>query len=165
MTLKLILKHPNDQLLKVSEPLSDEDIKSDSTQRLIDDMLLTMNTEKGIGLAAPQVGVHKRLFVLDLGDGPIVLINPKIISRSTRMIETTEGCLSIPGVWGVVARHKSVKLKAKNRKGEPIRVKASGLFSVVCQHENDHLDGILFIDRADRILEGEEMLEGAEAII
>ncbi|MFH1631784.1 MAG: peptide deformylase [bacterium] len=163
MPLKIILKHPDDQLLEVSKPLTDEEIRSDETQRLIEDMIETMKAENGVGLAAPQVGVQKRIFVAETKSGTEVYVNPKIISRSNKMADGTEGCLSVPDVWGIVERHKSVKVKAKNRNGEPVRFKASGLMSVICQHEIDHLDGILFIDRAKKILEGEDRL--GEAVI
>ncbi len=150
-----VLTNPNEKLRKISRPVTDEELQSDETQKLIDNMIETMAEENGVGLAAPQVGEHMRILIAQTQNGAEAFINPKIISRSRRTMESQEGCLSIPGVWGIVERSKTVKIKAKNRSGEPVRLKASGLASVIFQHEIDHLNGILFIDRAKKIQEGE----------
>ncbi len=149
-----VLTHPNDELRKMSLPLTDEQLKSGKTQKLIDNMIESMVKENGVGLAAPQVGEHLRIIIAQTKDGAQAFINPKIIARSERVKDSIEGCLSIPGVWGIVERHNTVKVKAKNRDGEPVRFKVDGLLSVIFQHEIDHLDGILFIDKAKKILEG-----------
>lgn len=114
---------------------------------LLDNMAETMYKAKGVGLAAPQVGVSKRVIVVDAGEGLVELINPEIVSYSGQETDT-EGCLSIPGVLGEVTRPYRVEVKGLNRRGEEIIVRAAGLFSRALQHEIDHLDGILFIDRA-----------------
>lgn len=150
-----VVKNPNEILRKVSEPISDADLMSDEMQALIDEMKETMKIENGVGLAAPQIGKHIRLIIADTKEGAKAFINPKIISTSTKIVEGEEGCLSIPGVFGIVDRHKTVKIKAKDRHGNPVRMKAGGLLSVIFQHEIDHLDGILFIDKAKKIVEGE----------
>jgi peptide deformylase len=97
-----------------------------------------------------QIGVHKRVIIVDEGTGPQAYINPTIVSRSFRkghFIE--EGCLSIPGIWGYVTRNKKIRVNALNRHGDDVSIKADGLASVIFQHEIDHLDGILFIDKVD----------------
>ena len=150
-----VVTHPNDILRTVSEPISDADLLDPKTQEMIDDLIETMNVENGIGIAAPQVGEHVRIVIIETKNGPEVFVNPKIISRSERMVKSEEGCLSVPGVHGFVERHKTVKVKAKNRDGEPLRVKADHMISIVLHHEIDHLDGILFIDKAYKIIKGD----------
>jgi len=150
-----VIKNPNSILRKVSEPISEADLLSAKTQSLIDNMIETMKVENGVGLAAPQVGEHLRIIIAETNEGPRAFINPKIISKSEKIVSGEEGCLSVPGVYGIVKRHKKVKIKAKNRQGEPVRMSAGGLLSVIFQHEIDHLDGILFIDKAEKIIKGE----------
>lgn len=113
---------------------------------LIDDMKETMYTADGVGLAAPQVGILKRIVVIDVGDGPITLINPEIISEEGKQIDY-EGCLSIPGNQGKVERPIKVTVKALNEKGEEIELTGEGLLARCICHEVDHLDGILYIDK------------------
>ncbi len=115
--------------------------------KLIDDMLETMYEANGIGLAAPQVGVGQRIIVLDPGEDPIVLVNPEIISASGEEEIDAEGCLSIPGRWVYVKRHASVEVAGLNEKGKAVRVEADGLLARAIQHEIDHLDGILMLQR------------------
>jgi peptide deformylase len=122
-----------------------------AVRRLLDDMAETMYDAKGIGLAAPQVGVTKRVIVVDAGQGLYQLINPEITEAQGAETDR-EGCLSIPGVWGEVSRAVQVTVRALNREGETVEVKAEGLFARALQHEIDHLDGILFIDRALKII-------------
>lgn len=119
---------------------------------LLDDMLETMYGNTGVGLAAPQVGISKRIVVIDMGDGPIKLINPKILNKEGAEI-APEGCLSIPGTYGDVERAEKVTLKAQNEKGEILKIEAEGLLARIIQHELDHLDGVLFIDKASNIRE------------
>jgi peptide deformylase len=114
---------------------------------LIDDMIATMRAENGVGLAAPQIGVSQRIFVAETSDGPIALINARITRRSKKMIKFEEGCLSIPGKFAIVWRHKEVDVEALTLNGEVIKFIAKGFFARVIQHEIDHLDGILFVDR------------------
>ena len=114
--------------------------------KLIDDMLETMYDANGVGLAAPQVGISQRIAVLDVGEGPVVLVNPVIKNGEGEEIDV-EGCLSIPERWVYVKRYESVEVTALNEKGKPIRIEADGLFARAVQHELDHLDGILIVDR------------------
>lgn len=116
------------------------------TQRLIDAMIETMRTASGIGLAAPQVGVSKRIMVAEVDGKLHVLIDPQIIKRHGQEIGT-EGCLSIPGVVADVPRAARVVVKGKNRRGRGIHLAAEGLLARVLQHEVDHLNGVLFLER------------------
>lgn len=121
----------------------------DDVRALVDDLLETMYAEDGIGLAAPQIGVPLRVFVYDVRDDdldPGVLVNPRIVEATGKQKEV-EGCLSIPGLDEVVERSADVVVEGLDRDGEPVRIEATGLLSRCLQHENDHLDGILFIDR------------------
>lgn len=149
MAILDILTYPNPELKKISEPVKEVD---ESIKTLIDDMFETMYAAPGIGLAAPQVGALKRVIVLDIGerDGgqgtPLALVNPEIIS-STGETTFEEGCLSVPEFTADVVRAEEVKIKGMNRKGESVEIEADGLLAIVLQHEIDHLDGILFVDR------------------
>ena len=118
-----------------------------SIQRLIDDMVETMKAAPGVGLAAPQVGVPLRLAVIDVDDKITVIANPEIVKRSGE-VELDEGCLSVPGFWGRLARADRVSVKALDRNGKELRIRdADGLFAQALQHEIDHLDGYLYVDR------------------
>jgi peptide deformylase len=119
---------------------------------LLQDMQDTMYHADGVGLAAPQVGILKRIAVIDVGNGPINLINPEIIETSGQYVDE-EGCLSIPGELGNVLRPEKVKVKAMNEKGEEYIVEGEGLLARALCHEIDHLDGVLFVDK---LVEGEE---------
>ena len=119
--------------------------------KLIEDMIETMYTSSGTGLAAPQIGVSKRIIVIDgEEEGLLVLINPKILEREGKITEE-EGCLSVPGVFSEVSRYEKVTVEAMNQKGEKIKIIKDGLLGRALQHEIDHLDGILFIDRLSKI--------------
>jgi peptide deformylase len=119
-------------------------------KKLLTDMKEAMYEANGVGLAAPQVGVSKRVVVVDVGEGVWELINPEIVSRDGEELGV-EGCLSIPGVAGEVSRAARVKVRAINRDGQQQLITAEGLGARALQHEIDHLDGILFIDRATNI--------------
>jgi len=124
-----------------------------NVKKLLDNMLETMYASNGVGLAAPQVGILKRLVVVDIGEGgpgPLKLINPEILERSGTQ-NGPEGCLSCPGIWGDVKRSKYVKVKALNPDGEEIIIEGEDYLARALQHEIDHLDGILFIDTATNI--------------
>lgn len=116
---------------------------------LIEDMKETMYEAHGVGLAAPQVGILKRLVVIDVGEGPIVLINPEILETSGSQLDE-EGCLSIPGREEEVERPNYVKAKALNEKGEEIIIEGEELLARAICHETDHLDGVLFIDKSKK---------------
>ena len=117
-------------------------------QNLIDDMIETMYEENGVGLAAPQVGILKRLVVIDVGDGPIVLINP-VITETSGEQTGDEGCLSVPGKAGQVTRPYVATVKALNENMEPIEITGEGLLARAICHECDHLDGILYVDHVE----------------
>ena len=124
----------------------------DSIRQLAKDMLVTMYSAKGIGLAAPQVGVQKRILVIDLNfedpdAPPNVFINPEIISSSANLDTYEEGCLSIPGVYLNVLRPSSIKLSYRDEMGRPKKMNADGLMARCIQHEIDHLNGVLFVDK------------------
>ncbi len=120
-------------------------------ETLLDDMVETMYDQVGIGLAAPQVGAPLRLLVVDEGKGVArAHVNPVIVEQGGRAVEE-EGCLSLPGIFAEVERAEWVVVEAQDRRGAPIRERASGLLARVFQHEIDHLDGILFIDRLDKV--------------
>jgi len=118
---------------------------------LADAMIDAMRSERGLGLAGPQVGVLKRIFVLELPEevAPRIFINPEIIETSQELSSYEEGCLSIPGVYSDVIRSSQVTIQAQDIKGKPFTIKADGMLARVVQHENDHLYGVLFIDRLD----------------
>jgi peptide deformylase len=122
------------------------DAINDRIKVLIGDMKETMYHEDGVGLAAPQVGILKRIAVVDVGEGPITVINPEIIERDGSCVDV-EGCLSLPGQQGEVERPERIKVKALNEEGEEVLIEAEGLFARALCHEIDHLDGVLFIDR------------------
>lgn len=117
------------------------------TLRLLDDMAETMYAANGVGLAAPQIGVFKRIVVIDVGEGLIELINPVITYREGSAVGP-EGCLSVPDYEGEVERAEIVHCEYYDRKGRKMLIKADGLLAVCIQHELDHLDGVLFIDKA-----------------
>lgn len=120
-------------------------------KRLLSDMADTMYEADGVGLAAPQVGVSSRIVVIDIGEGVIEMINPEIICKDGTCINV-EGCLSVPNFDGEVERAKSVKVKYQDRNGKPVVLDATDLLAIAVQHELDHLDGILFIDKANALL-------------
>ncbi len=120
--------------------------------KLLNDMLQTMYTSNGVGLAAPQVGENLRLVVMDVGEGPVCLVNPVLDQPEGEEIDQ-EGCLSLPGIVGEVKRAAKIRVSALNGNGKQIRFFAEGLFARCLQHEVDHLDGILFVDKAIRLKE------------
>ena len=146
--LRPILTYPDPFLLRKASPVARPD---ERTRDLVRDMFETMYASSGIGLAAPQVGVGKRVIVVDVSPvekeiAPLALVNPEIVERKG-LVEGTEGCLSIPGVEGVVPRAESVLVRGLDPQGTPVQLHAEGLLARALQHEIDHLDGILFIDR------------------
>ena len=151
MSKQIVLTSPNAELRRISSEVSLDRVQSSHMQTLAKDLVETMRLENGIGIAAPQIGVPERVIVVDVGQNqPQVFFNPKIVSKSFLSVESEEGCLSVPGVFGIVKRHLSVTVEALNPKGEKISFRAEGLMAIVFQHEIDHLDGILFIDKVVR---------------
>jgi peptide deformylase len=145
---RTILIYPDPFLLKKAAPVSRVDEK---VRELIRDMFETMRAASGVGLAAPQLGVGKRVIVVDISPvekevAPLALVNPEIV-ESKGLAEGTEGCLSLPGVEGVVPRAEFVLVKARDEQGRQVQLTASGFLARALQHEIDHLDGVLFIDR------------------
>jgi peptide deformylase len=157
-------------------------------QQLIDDLIATMREAPGVGLAAPQVAVSQRIAVVEYGQKPerarsgtpdepvvgraepperklYVIVNPQIVARSEELVEGAEGCLSLPGYAGSVMRHEAVTVKALNRKGRPIKIKARGWLARIFQHEIDHLDGVLFIDRATKVWRLEDDEQEAASVM
>ena len=143
MAVLKVLRYPNPILKKKAKAVK----KIDSQiQTLIGDMEETMRATGGIGLAAPQVGESLRVIIADIGEGLHVIINPKIVKKEGDQ-EFVEGCLSVPGVNGPVKRNLKVKMQGLDRNGNKIDLEAEGLLAIVLQHEVDHLDGKVFIDR------------------
>lgn len=141
----LKIRTEGDPVLRMkAEPVKDID---DNMRKLAADMLETMYDAPGVGLAAPQVGEAVRLVVIDVGDGPEILFNPEIVSCSGEVVDI-EGCLSIPGMQGTVKRAAQVVVTAHDRFGRRLRLMGSDLMAKALQHEIDHLDGVLYIDRA-----------------
>lgn len=156
MLLKIITE-PNETLHEVSEYVHISEIKTPRFQKFIDDMIETMYKKDGVGLAAPQVNISKQITVITKEyssfekNNELVLINPKWEKMSRWQAWDEEGCLSVPGIWGKVKRYKKIKVKALNRYGESIEFIAEGFFARIIQHEVDHLNGILFIEKAKQI--------------
>ena len=144
MALRTIRKYGDELLRKKSRKV---DIIDERILTLLKDMEETMHAADGVGLAAPQVGILKRVVVIDIGEGILKLINPEIVETEGTEIDT-EGCLSVPGEQGEVERPYKVKVKALNEKGEEIMIEGEGLLARAFCHEIDHLDGILFVDKA-----------------
>ena len=122
----------------------------DALRKLIRDMFETMYDAEGVGLAGPQVGVSRRVIVVDVnqeGTHPFALVNPRIVESSRETDKAEEGCLSIPGVSSVVERASTLTVEGVDERGQPVRMEADGLLARCIQHEIDHLDGVLFIDR------------------
>lgn len=135
-------------LSEVNQLITDID---DNIKELLEDMLETMYDTSGVGLAAPQIGINKQLFVIDIGNGPRKVINPEIIEMSDDCNESDEGCLSVPGIYKKVKRSNKIKVKYLNENGENIEEEMEGFLAKAFQHENDHLNGILFIERISPI--------------
>lgn len=143
MAIRNIVKFGDDTLRKTCKPV---DAITKRTKILIEDMLDTMYKADGVGLAAPQVGVLRRIVVIDVGNGPVVMINPVITSTEGEQTGT-EGCLSNPGKYGTVTRPAKVTATAMDENGEVKVYEAEGLFARAICHELDHLDGVVFTDK------------------
>ena len=164
MGLRKIVTLPEPILRRKARPVSTFD---KNLQTLIDDMIETMREAPGVGLAAPQVGISDRLIVVEYADPPeeeeeedepkevkpklYVMVNPEIVKTSEEKVLGVEGCLSIPGLVGEVERFERVQVKGLNRHGRPVKVKAEGWLARIFQHEIDHVNGVVFPDRATRV--------------
>ena len=145
MSQLTVLKYPDERLRKVAEPVATVD---DALRATVDDMFETMHESQGVGLAATQVDVHKRLFVADCSEDqnePLVFINPEI-TKAEGHFTNDEGCLSFPGVYAKVERAERITVEALDRNGEKFSLDAEGLLAICIQHELDHLNGKLFVD-------------------
>jgi peptide deformylase len=153
MTIRPILTAPDPRLKAVSEPVARVD---NETRKLADDLLETMYAADGIGLAAVQVGVPKRMLVMDIAQQqgsrePMVFINPKIVWASEEMAKFEEGCLSVPEIWDDVERPAKIRAEYQDREGKLQTLEADGLLACCLQHEMDHLEGILFLDHLSKL--------------
>lgn len=143
MALRTIREEGDEILRKIAKPVLEVD---DKIRSLLDDMAETMKENAGVGIAAPQVGVLKRIIVVDAGEGIVEIINPEIISQEGEAI-AAEGCLSVPGVFGEVKRPEKVRVQGLNRMGEKVIIEGEGFLARIISHEADHLEGILFKDK------------------
>lgn len=161
MTLRTIVTLPDPVLRRKARAVTKFDKE---LQTVIDDMIETMRDAPGVGLAAPQIGLSERLIVVEYYENEEaeeaedeakkkvwVMLNPEIVKTSEEKVMGMEGCLSIPNLVGEVERHAAIQVKGLNRRGQPMRVKASGWLARIFQHEIDHVNGIVFTDRATRV--------------
>jgi peptide deformylase len=173
MTLRKIVTLPEPVLRRKAHTITKVD---KNLQTLIDDMVETMRDAPGVGLAAPQIGLSERLIVVeyyeraedeDKEDAPKkvwTVINPEIVKASEEKVMGVEGCLSIPGLVGEVERHLSIQVRGLNRHGKPMKIKAEGWLARIFQHEIDHVNGVLFTDRATRVWKPQEEVEPEQEV-
>ncbi len=154
-----VLHYPNNDLRIPARPVSS--FSSKPLHDLVREMLKLMRQHRGIGLAATQIGIAEQIAVIEMKDAPLVLINPVLSNVAEQQEREEEGCLSVPGIYGIVPRAVSLHLRAQDAEGQWYETDAKGLFARVIQHEVDHLQGRLFIDRTTRLTEG---LEKARAL-
>ena len=159
MAIREVITIPNSVLRKKATEVKQF---GEELQTLIEDMIDTMRNEPGVGLAAPQVNVSQRVIVVEYPENEedenaeprlFVVVNPEIIRASEDKVMGTEGCLSVPGLIGDVERHLEITVKGKTQRGQPLKLKLKGWTARIFQHEIDHLNGILFIDKAENIRE------------
>jgi len=176
MALRTIVTLPDPVLYRKARPVTKFD---KNLQTLIDDMIETMRGAPGVGLAAPQVGISERLIVVEYADEPeeaegeepkqvkpklYVMINPEIIKASEEKVMGIEGCLSIPGLVGEVERLEEIQIKGLNRRGQPMKVKAKGWLARIFQHEIDHINGVVFTQRATKVWKPETQEEEEDKV-
>jgi peptide deformylase len=167
MAIREVVTVPNKVLKRKAKTITDF---GDDLQNLIDDMVETMRDAPGVGLAGPQVNVLQRVITIEFGDEEdeevppklYTVVNPEISRSSKETVLGIEGCLSIPELVGEVERSVSVTVKAQNRHGQPMKIKASGWLARIFQHEIDHLNGVLFTDRTTTLYRIEDLLEDEE---
>jgi peptide deformylase len=162
VTARLIVSVPDPVLRKKARAVTSV---SRDIRKLMEEMVEVLREAPGVGLAAPQIGVSKRVIVVEYAEPPkseedpepepklYLLANPEIVRRSRAMVAGVEGCLSVPGYSGTVERHVEVTVEAWNAHGDTVRIRAKGWLARIFQHEIDHLDGVLFTDRADKVWE------------
>ena len=160
MALRKIVTVGDPILTKVCRPVTRFDQK---LAILIEDMIETMHNANGVGLAGPQVGVMRRLCVVDTGEEDVELVNPEVVEVSEETQTGVEGCLSLPGKYGIVTRPEHVVVRAQDRNGEWFELEAEGLLARCIQHENDHLDGITIMESSEFFYEDTEEGRAAAA--
>lgn len=166
MAIREIVTIPHDVLRRKARKRTDF---GSNLQILVDDMIETMRVAPGVGLAAPQVGVSERLIVVEYGDDEkedapkklYVVVNPEITRMSKETVMGIEGCLSVPNLLGEVERYEAITVKGLTRRGQPVTIKAKGWLARIFQHEIDHLDGVIYVDRAERVWQPENPEEFA----
>lgn len=164
MAIREIITVPHPTLRRKARPVTEF---GPELQTLVEEMVATMRQAPGVGLAAPQVNVSLRVIVIEFGDEEdedapkkvYAVVNPEIQKVSREMVTGTEGCLSIPGLIGDVERHEAVLVKGLSRRGQPVKIKARGWLARIFQHEIDHLNGILFTDKALKVWKPEDTPE------
>ena len=173
MALRRIVTLPDTVLRRKARTVTTID---KNLQTLLDDMVETMRDAPGVGLAAPQIGLSERIIVVEYFERPEdeekedapkkvwALLNPEIVKSSEETVMGVEGCLSIPGLVGEVERHTSIQVKGLNRHGKPVKIKAEGWLARIFQHEIDHLNGILFPDRATRVWKPQDEVEPEQEV-
>lgn len=142
---------PAKSLREPSRELRVEEITTPEFQTFLDRLIVTMKKKKGVGIAAPQVGNNIRAIVVSTATGPECYLNPEIVKSSKTTMESEEGCLSVPGKFGMVTRAKKVTVRAINRHGRRVEFDAKHFPAIIFQHEIDHVNGLLFIDKATKI--------------
>ena len=166
MALKNLIKLPHPTLRRKAHKIVEFNA---DLQRLIEDMIETMRDEPGVGLAAPQVNISQRLIVVEYPEDDtissvkpkvFVLANPELTRLSDESVKGIEGCLSVPNLFGEVERSQSVTVRGQNQHGKNVTIKANGWLARIFQHEIDHLNGILFVDRADTLYQPEDVPDG-----
>lgn len=152
-----VVKLPEKSLRERSRELSREEVLTPEFQDYLDRLVVTMYAENGVGIASPQVGRNIRAVVVNPDGRPECWMNPEIIKRSSATVDSEEGCLSVPKKYGLVKRHKKITVRAMNRHGRVEERELKGFPAIVWQHEVDHLDGTLFVDRAEQIVDADEV--------
>lgn len=147
-----IVKEPTPSLRQRSREVEVSEIQTPEFQAFLDKLTRTMLVEDGVGIASPQVGNNIRAIVVNMPKGPECFMNPEILKKTEAMVESDEGCLSVPGKYGVVQRYKKVTMRALNRHGRRVEFEAKAFPAIIFQHEIDHLDGVLFIDKAKKLV-------------
>ena len=173
MTLRKIVTLPDPVLKRKAHTVNQFD---KNLHALLNDMVETMRDAPGVGLAAPQIGLSERIIVIEYYERPEdeeveeapkkvwAVINPEIVKTSEEMLMGVEGCLSIPGLIGEVERHAEVQVKGLNRHGKPMKVKAKGWLARIFQHEIDHLNGVLFTERATRLWKPQDEVDAEQEV-
>jgi peptide deformylase len=164
MTIRPIYTYSEDVLRKKAQPV---DVFDESLHALVEDMIETMRAAPGVGLAAPQIGVSKRVIVVEFGSDEdetipsqlYVMINPEIVQQSKANVVGIEGCLSVPGFIGKVERAQVVTVRGQDQFGKKVKIRAQGWLARIFQHEIDHINGILYTDRTDQIWQPEEEIQ------